>query len=41
LRQVKIEAFIDSQSMTQHTFISGMALAVVFVGMLFLNAISY
>jgi len=27
--------------MTQHTFIFGMALAVVFVGMLFLNAISY
>jgi hypothetical protein len=38
---VKVEARIDSHSMTKHTFIFGIALTVVFIGMLFLNAISY
>ena len=36
---MKIEAFVDCHGMTEHTLIFGLALTVVLIGMLFLNAI--
>ena len=37
---MKIEAYIDCHSMTEHTLIFGLALTVLLIGVLFLNASS-
>ena len=38
---MKIEAFVDCHTMTEHTVIFGLGLTIVLIGMLFLNAIFY